>query len=72
VQSRGTKVGEEDGGSPSGGGEELAIVDGLVQLQVGNSLGSLTRNVRRRWSYPPFEPPPLCICSQEERTIDNK
>jgi hypothetical protein len=24
------KVGEEDGGSPSGGGEELAIVDGIA------------------------------------------
>jgi hypothetical protein len=50
---------KEDGGSPSGGGEELVIVDGLAWLQVGNSLGPLTRNVRRRWTYPPFEPPPL-------------
>jgi hypothetical protein len=43
-------------------------VDGLAQLQVGNSLGSLKRNVGRRWSYPPFEPPPLSIWNQEERT----
>jgi hypothetical protein len=59
---------EEDGGSPSGGGDELVIVDGLAWLQVGNSLGPLTRNVRRRWTYPPFEPPPLHFCNQEERT----
>jgi hypothetical protein len=44
----------------------------LHVLQVGNSLGYLTRNVRRIWSYPPFEPPPLHICNQEERTIDNE
>jgi hypothetical protein len=30
VQSRGTKVGEDDEGPPRGGEEELAIVDGLA------------------------------------------
>jgi hypothetical protein len=44
----------------------------LHGLQVGNSLGHLTRNVRRRWTYPPFEPPPLHICNQEERTTDSE
>jgi len=47
-------------------------VDGLAQLQVGKSLCSLTRNARRRWSYPPFEPPLLCICNQEEITTYNE
>jgi hypothetical protein len=41
-------------------------------MQVGNALGSLTRNVRRRWTYPPFEPPPVCVCNQEERTTDSE
>jgi hypothetical protein len=72
VKSRGTRVGEEDGGSPSGGGEEMEIVDGLAQLQVGNSMGHLTRNVRRRWNYHPFEPPPLHIFNQEERTTNSE
>jgi hypothetical protein len=48
------------------------IVDGLATVQVGNSLGHLTRNVRRIWTYPPFEPPPLHICNQEERTTDSE
>jgi hypothetical protein len=43
-----------------------------VQLQVGNSLGHLKRNVRRRWTYPPFAPPPLCIFNREERTVDSE
>jgi hypothetical protein len=47
-------------------------MDGIAWLHVGKSLGSLTRNVRRRWSYPPFEPSPLCICSQEERTTNDE
>jgi hypothetical protein len=72
VHSRGIGERKEDGGSPSGGGEELVIVDGLAWLQVGNSLGHLTRNFRRRWNYPPFEPPPFHICNQEERTTDSE
>jgi hypothetical protein len=35
-------------------------------------LGPLTRNFRRRWSYPPFVPPPLCIFNQEEHTTDSE
>jgi hypothetical protein len=34
-------------------------------------MGSLTKNIRIIWSYPPFKPTPLHIYSQEERTIDN-
>ena len=40
-------------------------------LHVENSLGSLTRNDGRRWRYPTFEPPPLSICNQEERTTNS-
>jgi hypothetical protein len=63
----------EDGEEPLWEGEEaLAIVNGLARLQVGNSLGSLTRNDERRWRNPLFEPPPLHICNQEERTTDKR
>jgi hypothetical protein len=59
----------EDGDGPLREGEEdLAIVNGLARLQVGISLGSLTKDNERRWRNPLFEPPPLCICNQEERT----
>jgi hypothetical protein len=44
---------EEDRVSLSGGGDKLTIVDGLVQLQVDNSLGHL------------FVPHPLRIFNQE-------
>jgi hypothetical protein len=50
-------ISEEDKGSRSGGGENIAIVDGIAWMKVGNYLGPLTKNVRRRWTYPPFEPP---------------
>jgi len=46
------------------------VADGLAWLQVGNSIGSLTRNVRRIQSYLPFEPPPFLICSQGYITIE--
>jgi hypothetical protein len=50
----------------------LAIIDGLVRLEVGNSLGTLTINARRIWMHPPFERPPLCIFNQKERTTDSE
>jgi hypothetical protein len=34
-------------------------------------VGHLTRNFRRRWTYPPLYHPPLCIFNQEENTIDS-
>jgi hypothetical protein len=43
-------------------------VDGLVRPQVDISLDHLARSFRRRWTYPPFVPPPLCIFNQEENT----
>jgi hypothetical protein len=61
VQHVGAPKEEEDGGSPSGGGDELEIVDGLVWLQVGNSLGHLMRNFRRIWTYPPLYHPPCAF-----------
>jgi hypothetical protein len=72
VRSGGMGERKEDKGSPNGGGEELVIVYGLTRLHVGNSLGSLTRNARRRWIYPSFEPPPLRICNQEEITTNSE
>jgi hypothetical protein len=72
VQSRGVGERKEDGGSPSGGGEELVIIDGLAQVAGRKLFGSLTRNVIRRWTYPPFEPPPLHVCNQEERTTNSE
>jgi hypothetical protein len=63
---------KEDGGSPSGGGDELTIVDGLAWTASRNSLGHLMRNFRRRWTYPPFVPPPLHIFNQEENTTDSE
>jgi hypothetical protein len=36
-----------------------------------NIYGILIRDDERRWRNPLFEPPPLCICNQEERTTDN-
>jgi hypothetical protein len=30
------------------------------------------RSFRRRWTYPPFVPPPLCIFNQEENTVDSE
>jgi hypothetical protein len=30
------------------------------------------RIFRRRWSYPPFVPPPSCIFNQEETTTDSR
>jgi len=50
----------------------LTIVDGIVRLQVDNSLGQLARSFRRRWTDPPFVPPPLHIFNQEETTIDSE
>jgi len=41
---------KEDGISPSGEGDELIILGGLVWLQLGSSLGHLIRNFRRIWS----------------------
>jgi hypothetical protein len=35
-------------------------------------LGHLTRSFRRRWTYPPFVPPPLHIFNQEENTTDSE
>ena len=43
------EVGEDDEGHPLIGEEDLAIVDGLVWLQVGKYLGYLTRNDWIRW-----------------------
>jgi len=43
VESRVLREGEEDGGSPSDGGEDLEIMDGIAWLQVGSSLCSLTK-----------------------------
>jgi hypothetical protein len=63
VWIRGVEVGEEYGGSPSGGGDVLVIMDGITLLDEGNSLGHITRNISRTWSYPPFEPPPLHMCN---------
>jgi hypothetical protein len=63
---------EEDGGSPSGAGDELEIVDGLGQLQACNSLGHFTRNFRRRWTYPLFVPPPFRVFNQEEKTTNSE
>jgi hypothetical protein len=34
-------------------------------------LGFITRNDGRRWRHHLFEPTPLCICTQEERTTGN-
>jgi hypothetical protein len=63
---------EEDGGSPSGGGDKLTIVDGLAWLQV-ETLWVTSREIfRRRWTYPPFVPPPLHIFNQEENTTDSE
>jgi hypothetical protein len=62
VQCSNAHIVGEDGGSPSGGGDKLEIVDGLARLQVDNSLDHLTRNFIRRWNYIP-----LHIFNQEER-----
>jgi hypothetical protein len=71
VQSGGVDIGE-DGEEPLREGEEaLAMVNGLAQLQVGSSLGSLTRDDERRWRNPFSESTRLCICNQEERTTNN-
>jgi hypothetical protein len=43
-------------------------VSGFVQLNVGSSLGSLTKDDEKIWRKPLFESPPLCICHQEEET----
>jgi hypothetical protein len=61
-----------DGGSLNGGGEELAIVGGLAGLRVGKSLDHLTINVEEDGITPPFEPLPLHICNQEERTTNSE
>jgi hypothetical protein len=68
VQIIGAPEEKEDGGSPSGGGDKLICLDGLMWLQVDTSLGHLTRNLRRIWTHPPFVPPPLLIFNQEENT----
>jgi hypothetical protein len=44
---------------------------GFSWLQVGISLGSLIEDNERRWRNPLFEPPPLCICNQEERNEES-
>jgi hypothetical protein len=72
VQNVGAPKEKEDGGSPSGGGEELIIVYGLMQLQVNISLGHLARSFKRRWTYPSFVPPPLGIFNSEENTADSE
>jgi hypothetical protein len=58
VHSRGAEEGEEDEGIPTGGGDELEIVDGIAWIQLGKSMCSLMTNIRRIWSYPHFEPHP--------------
>jgi len=58
--------------SPSGGGDEIILLDGLGRLQVDSSLGHHTRSLRRIWSYHPFVPPPLHIFNKEENTIVSK
>ena len=49
AQSTGMEVGKDDEGHPLIGEDDLAIVDGLVWLQVSKYLGYLTRNDWIRW-----------------------
>jgi hypothetical protein len=39
-----------------------------VWLKIGSSFGSITKEDEIVWRNPLFEPPPLCIFNQEERT----
>jgi hypothetical protein len=43
-----------------------------MQLQVRNYIGPLKRNFIRIWNYPLFEPPPLHVFNQGERTTDSE
>jgi hypothetical protein len=62
-----------DGGSPSGGGDKMIILNSLGWLQLDIYLGSLTRNFRRIWSYPPFIPPPCAfLINNNTQKIVNK
>jgi hypothetical protein len=60
------------GGSPSGGGDKMLMLNSLMWLQLYIFLDSLTRNFRRSSSYPPFAPPPLHIFNHEENTVDSE
>jgi hypothetical protein len=53
------------------GEETLDIMNGLVQLQLGSSLGFLIDDNERILRNTLFEPPPLCICNQEEISKEN-
>jgi hypothetical protein len=53
-------------------GNEWEILDSITWLQVDNSMGHLMGNSRRRWTYPPFVPPPLCTLNQEENLGDSE
>jgi hypothetical protein len=70
----GAQIAKKDEGSPSGGGDELAIIDCLPRIQVGKYLGPFTRNFPRIWNYPspPFEASPLHICNQEYRKTNSE
>jgi hypothetical protein len=72
VQSSSTDVVGDGDGTLREGEEDLTIMNGLMRLQVGSSLGSLIRDYERRWRNPLFEPPPLRICNQEERIQINE
>jgi hypothetical protein len=39
---------KEDGGSPSGGGYDLILLDGVLWLEIDSSLGHLTIILRRK------------------------
>jgi hypothetical protein len=49
------------------GEEDLAILNGLSQLWVGISLGSLTRDYERIWRNPLFKPPPCAFVIKKKQ-----
>jgi hypothetical protein len=71
AHSRGVDVGEYGKESLREEEKDLMIVNVLMWLQIGISLGYLTEDDERIWRNPLFKPPPLCIFNQEERTIEN-
>jgi hypothetical protein len=54
AQSRGTGERKEDGGSPSGGGEELVIVDGLAWVAGRKLSGSPHKKCQKKMDLPPL------------------
>jgi hypothetical protein len=62
----------EDGDGPlQEGGDILAIVNGIILLYIGISLGFPIEDNERKWRNALFEPPPLFICNQEERNEES-